>query len=360
MNLSKLKKTFLNDIDKVIRNAVKNIIGLPDDTPTAMFYTAPSNKGLGLVRSSWEAFIQSYNVSEILEKCDIPAVNYFRNFQQEKEDCLLKLNITRERFDEENNTVQGSGKKKSTLILRKLVRMDEFKKWCDLPVKGKGVVLFAEVPYANSWLKNRKGISSGEWITALKMNGDVAAVRALHGRSQDGHRCRNTFCYEIETLAHVLGFCAKGELLRIQRHNDVRTAIADAFREEGWNVVEEVSCIATNGSNRRIDILIHDGDNGFILDPTIRMENNQNQANEVNEEKQSIYVPCVDYFQKIYKLNDIEVIGLFFGARGTITNFIENFRKCFKLKKELIVKIVLIIVKYSIRILNNHIFTFDG
>lgn len=57
------------------------------------------------------------------------------------------------------------------------------------------------------------------------MNGVVAAVRALKGRSQNGNRCRSVDCNAIETLAHVLGFCKKGELLRNIRHHTVRSLI---------------------------------------------------------------------------------------------------------------------------------------
>lgn len=43
--------------------------------------------------------------------------------------------------------------------------------------------------------------------------------------------------------------------------------IADALSEIGWNV------IPMGGSNRQIDIPIHNGENSFHgLDPTIRME----------------------------------------------------------------------------------------
>lgn len=36
-----------------------------------------------------------------LEKCDTPVINYFLIFQQEKENCLLKFNITQDRLDED-------------------------------------------------------------------------------------------------------------------------------------------------------------------------------------------------------------------------------------------------------------------
>jgi len=110
-------------------------------------------------------------------------------------------------------------------------------------------------------------ISSSEWVAAMKMNANVAPVRGVPGRSQDGSRCRH--CSEYETLPHVLGFCSKGYLLRIGRHNRIRSLIAENLRKTGFTVVEEMICNATNGSIRRFDILAMDVNKniGWILDP---------------------------------------------------------------------------------------------
>lgn len=43
--LNKIKTGFLNDIDKIIKGATKNIIGLPHDCPDAMLYS-PKNFGV--------------------------------------------------------------------------------------------------------------------------------------------------------------------------------------------------------------------------------------------------------------------------------------------------------------------------
>ena len=64
---------------------------------------------------------------------------------------------------------------------------------------------------------------------------------------------------EKETLAFVLGSCPKGSLQRNARRSQVRTKIADAFRRKaGHKVLEEVPCIGTDKTSRRIDIIIID------------------------------------------------------------------------------------------------------
>ena len=176
------------------------------------------------------------------------------------------------------------------------------------------------------------------------------------GRSQDGSRCRH--CSEYETLPHVLGFCSKGYVLRIARHNQIRSLIAESLRKMGLTVVEEMICNATNGSIRRFDILAMDKNThiGWIVDPTIRFEMNVQQADEVNKEKQSIYESCIPDVMIKYKLKNVKVIGLFIGARGTITRFFEDFRELFRLPKSLSEEIALTALKTSIQILNHHLY----
>jgi hypothetical protein len=225
--------------------------------------------------------------------------------QREKK-CFSKLFVKAE--DPKKNPEMSESKIKS-IHIREHLRQIEYKRWCDLPQKGRGVILYQEHTPANKWITQRKGLSSSEWRDAIKMTANVAPVRVLHGRSENGNRCRRCDS-EIETLGHVLGFCKHGELLRNTRHHSIRTAIAKELQEKGWEVTEEVHCISTNGSTRRVDILaINPNDRkSYILDPTIRFETHKGQAEEVNIEKQNIYEPTIPYFKEKYNVNDIKVI----------------------------------------------------
>ncbi|KAJ4443587.1 hypothetical protein ANN_05261 [Periplaneta americana] len=147
-------------------------------------------------------------------------------------------------------------------------------------------------------------------------------------------------CPENETLAHVQGQCDHELLLRNARHDKVRSLIAIALKKKSWEVEEEVSSIATNGSSRRIDILMYSKTtkHGFIIDPRNRYERSAYQPEEVLQEKKDIYGPTIEYFKEKYHLKHIEVIGLFIGARGVIPKLFNNlmFRKQFDLPKSLI------------------------
>ena len=87
------------------------------------------------------------------------------------------------------------------------------------------------------------------------------------------------------------------------------------------------------------------------------MEQDANQAEAVDLEKESIYEPCIPYFKEKLGLNDIKVIGLYVGARGTITKFFMDFMKSFGIPAPLIEDIVITVLKKSVQICVHHLFS---
>jgi hypothetical protein len=349
--INHLTKKFLEDIDIIIRSAVKEIIGLPGDTPTGFVYAPRKFRGLGVMRATWEAHIQHFNICKKLQSVNDEMLCSVRDLETEKLECVSSLGLTLE--DDPQRTTGCN--------LRDALRIKSFNDWANLPQKGKGVILFAETPRANKWVYNKIGISTSEWTNSIKMTCNVAAVRAVPGRSPNTNRCRSLNCNEIETLGHVLGKCSKGELLRIKRHNTIRTMVADAFREHDlWEVHEEVHCNATDGSVRRADIIAIRRDRKLVLllDPTIRFEQGKNHAEEVDVEKRGIYEPCVEDLARRYNIprEKWEVVGLLFGARAAIPSFVTSFFKRFGISLTLLDSLVPVILKHSIAILHNHLY----
>jgi uncharacterized alpha/beta hydrolase family protein len=113
----------------------------------------------------------------------------------------------------------------------------------------------------------------------------------------------------------------------------------------------------TNGSTGRFDILTFEkgSKKGFMIDPTVRFEIDVNQPESVNLEKITKYTPAIMDLLEKYQLNEIEIIGLFVGARGTISNLFENFRKRFQLPKKLNQDVALAAIKGSAQLLHNHL-----
>lgn len=188
------------------------------------------------------------------------------------------------------------------------------------------------------------------------MTCNVAPVRGVPGRNPNTFHCR--YCGEFESLGHVLGFCHHGELLRNRRHSETRQLIANALKEKGYNVQEEVTGLSETGSVRRIDIIAinETTSEGYIIDPTIRFEKDTRQADLVHQEKCDIYNPTINFYKSKFNVRTLSVIGLLFGARGTLVKNYIKFRKKFNLSKSLDYKITLSILKYSIYILRNHLY----
>ncbi|KAJ4442801.1 hypothetical protein ANN_04394 [Periplaneta americana] len=84
------------------------------------------------------------------------------------------------------------------------------------------------------WAGHVMRVNENRWTCILttwdsrigKRNAGRQKTSLLHGRSQDG-----THCSKKETLAHVLGYCPRGELLHNTRHNRIRSKIAAALSE---------------------------------------------------------------------------------------------------------------------------------
>lgn len=51
----------------MIRSAVKQILQLPSDTPNSMLYSSYKHKGLSVLKTKWEAFLQQLNINKTLQ-----------------------------------------------------------------------------------------------------------------------------------------------------------------------------------------------------------------------------------------------------------------------------------------------------
>jgi hypothetical protein len=333
---------------------VKEIQTLPSDTPNSFLYGHKKFKGLGLMRAKWESCIQHINMCITLKNTGNCHVGEIIDFPQEITQSLNKLQIQVD--DVFTDDFKSKEKRRIGTTLRSKLQLKEFELLSNLPSKGRGVDLFTEVPSCNQWIYSKNGLTTSEWVTSLKMIACVVPVRSVPGRSQDGTLCR--YCREPETLPHVLGYCPHGALLRNARHHAVRSAIAEAIRAKGWNVEEEIHCLAEGGSNRRLDILAYNKETktGTIIDPTIRFETHKNQPDEVNIEKRKIYEPCEKYLKEKYELNSINVIGLMIGSRGTITKLFVDIMNQFGLPSKFKNDIVILVLKGSHKIIQNHLY----
>ena len=192
-------------------------------------------------------------------------MNSICNIQEEQQKFINELGLENSdfRFNKKPSYIRGT------------LRLIEYNKWCQLQVHGKGVILFQQSQPANSLMESRMELSrmelsSMEWRDAVKLQGNLSPIRALHGRCQYNSGCGH--CNERETLPHVLCFCHYGELLRNNRHHLMNKIAAGVkLNSNHLEVYKEVHCVPSNGSNRRVDIFAVDPSKklGYISDPTV-------------------------------------------------------------------------------------------
>ncbi|KAJ4434248.1 hypothetical protein ANN_22798 [Periplaneta americana] len=203
------------------------------------------------------------------------------------------------------------------------------------------------------------------WAGHVARMGDSRNAYSLETRGRKTFREAETDapfpCHGDLELCCITPVKLRGELLRIDRHNTVRSIIANRLREHGeYEVYEEVQCLSTEGSTRRADIIIIDRDKkktGLILDPTVRFEINEDQPKQVHEEKRAIYLPCCDDLSHKYNIQDWNVIGLMFGARGTIPKFTLEILRKLKVPDKTLQTIASAILKSSLNIINHHLYS---
>ncbi|KAJ4427585.1 hypothetical protein ANN_25233 [Periplaneta americana] len=166
------------------------------------------------------------------------------------------------------------------------------------------------------------------------------------------------FCLQITTSARFSGTC-NGTLIRNTRHHAIRELSAKSL-PSFYEVHQEVHCLAKDGSSRRVDIIATDrrNDRAIIIDPTVRFKTAVEQPVAVHEEKKTIYDPTIQYFRDYYHIQgQIEVFGLLFGARGTIPKFSVECLKSFGIPLNILKIIAIDVMKYSVQILRNHLYT---
>jgi len=349
--LDLLERPFLESIDSIMRQGVREIVGLPADTPLPVYYTGRKLRGLGILRVTWEASLQHINICQTLLKINDSHLHIIRNMDSEIKKCRDRL-----------GGVVGN----NVRAIRAELRALEFDKWSQMPQRGAGVKWYKSFTPANSWVSNKLGITSSDWCNGIKMSMNSMANRSTGGRSLGNRHCRNPPCSEkntIETLSHIRGSCPRSELLRNSAHHKIRTQLANLFRNKGLEVHEEVHCLAQNEENshqnRRADIVILDRTNnkGTILDPTLRWETNEeNQDKLIDEEKKSIYEPTIPFFKEKYHISDWEVHGLWFGARGTASPLLKDFFKKNKLEMRELKEMCLVVMRDTLNIIHKHIY----
>lgn len=344
--INKIPGYVTKGLDVMIRRSVKDIIGIPQRSNDNLFYAPRKLRGLGLLRAEWETHLQHFSIANKLRGVEDGLFQNITNCDEEMAACIQALNIEGE----------------TTRALRAALRRDAYERWCKLPYQGSGVIHFSNHTASNDFVYNKNSLSSSEWVSAIKLSINYANLNGVPGVSNSSSLCRK--CErENETIAHVTGSCPSSSRLVTSRHHSVKHVIAELLREKGFECFDEVYAIDTDGKSRFSDIIAFDlkSKNAFIVDPTIRYENNDtNQDDVITKEKREIYEKCIPFYAERYRETFGErnwsVRGLWFGSRGCIGNSVINFFKEQKLNCDKLKDISEMILVKTISIINNHIY----
>ena len=348
--LPEIPKLDLDTLDLNIRSTVKAIIGLPTATSTDMIYAPRKFRGLGIVRCGWEVYLQHYAIASKLSHISDAMLHQVFNSSGEMELCKRTLRV------------DGDSAKQ----LRMALRDKSFNDWASNSYQGVGIKHYRIYSKANSFMYNKQSLSSSDWTAALKLNTNYANLKGVpgvaqgHGQNRRCRRCHNE--NNRETPSHVLGCCPFGENRRNARHHEVQLRLIAMLQDKGFDCYDEVTCIDDNGTNRRVDILAFDlkSNKAYVIDPTVRFENNEDMDEVVQLEKAGIYDKCFNDLKERYKQygeRQLETIGLWFGSRGTIGKNVVNFFERFQLDKKKLPEIAESILAASIRMIHAHSYT---
>ena len=126
---------------------------------------------------------------------------------------------------------------------------------------------------------------------------------------------------------------------------------------------DEAWCTDNQGSDKRADIIAFHkkSKKAYVIDPTVRFETSEpDQDQKIQEEKLRTYGTCFADLENRYPSfgkREWEVIGLWFGARGTISKSVLKFFADFGLPLDVLPEIAESVLSDSIRMLNRHIYT---
>lgn len=216
---------------------------------------------------------------------------------------------------------------------------------------------------SNDFIYNKNSLSSSEWVSAIKLNCNYAALNAVPGVNSTSTLCRK--CNrENETIAHVTGSCPNNNLLITSRHHGVKHAIADLLKEKNLTCFDEVHATDTGGQSRFSDIIAFHPKlpNAYIIDPTIRYEtSNPHQDDEIQKEKAEIYEKCIPFYEEKYAnefgIRQWAVRGMWFGSRGSFGNSVMNLFDELKLDKSRLKYLSEEIVVKTLHIVTSHIYS---
>lgn len=299
-------------LDQELRVVIKDIYHLPQSTTNGLIYSGKKDGGLGfpkleivVVSASLKAglkFVNSTDPAMQALALGTGMVNRLKNLAK-----AVRINWP---------VVDAKDIDKYKMREKKR----ELASWASLSTQGKSVKSLADDKIANAWLYKPTLLKPCRFITALKMRTNTTANKVVLHRAK---ATADTTCRKCksqpETLAHILGQCHINKAERIRRHDEIKDLVMDEImkRDSEATVTKEVTIQSPSGGNLKPDLIVRNQKGVFVVDITVRHEDNDYLAQGRNEKSRK-YSPLLPLLQREYGATAAEVLPLVVGTRGAM------------------------------------------
>ena len=202
---------------------------------------------------------------------------------------------------------------------RKRLRNAHINQWAELRSQGKGVPDFPKNKTGNVWLEEHSLLKPSRFTDALRLRTNTFGTRSVLVRANKSidvmcRKCRA----QPETLAHILGLCQYTKGLKIKKHDEVKSLLAERLRSKNKNEVFIEPKVKAGGSLYKPDLVVKNGERVLVIDVTVRYENKDYLA-KAEKEKINKYRPCLKALKDLFNASGGEVLPVVLGSRGAIT-----------------------------------------
>ena len=151
---------------------------------------------------------------------------------------------------------------------------------------------------------------------------------------------------QVETLGHILGLCTHIKNKRMKRHDEVCELIAN-----NEYVIFKEPEIEINGDRRKPDMVIKDHEKVYVVDVTVKYENNDS-LRKAYKEKCKKYEKTAETLKQKFKAKESCVIPVVIGCRGAVPRATVESLRILELQTKHALTVSLIPLRSSIEMAN--------
>ena len=334
--------TYLRQLDQELRVVIKDIYHLPQSTANGLIYCGKRDGGLGfpkleslVVSSSLRAGLKFTESADPVMRALTEAAGMVNR---------LKSLAAAARM---NWPVDANGIKR----YKNGTKKQELAAWAALVSQGKSVQSHTDDKIGNAWLYNPSLLKPGRFITALKMRTNTTANRTTLARAAPvaDVRCRKCKS-KPETLAHILGQCTVMKEHTIRRHNEILDLVINRItqRDKEVAVTRETTYTLPSGGNLKPDLVVQSRRGVFVVDVTVRHEDNDYLA-QGHKDKLQKYSRLLPPLQRDLGASAAEVLPIVVGTRGAMPKeTVKNLSKLNITDRKTLITISMIALRNSI------------